>query len=73
MWSQSSIFCSGWLIVRPYVTTVPSSQERLILESAEARAVAVLELLLEHSIPYAMNLINTSLNSPSGLREKDHE
>ncbi len=50
-------------IVRPYVTAVPSKQGRLVLEQAEARAVVALELLLEHGISHAMNLINPSLLS----------
>ena len=45
-------------LVRTYVTAMPSNQEWLVLERAEARAVAALELLLEYGIPHAMNLIN---------------
>jgi hypothetical protein len=39
---------------------MPSNQEWLVLERAEARAVAALELLLEYGISHTMNLINHS-------------
>lgn len=47
-------------LVRTYVTAMPSNQEWLVLERAEARAVAALELLLEYGISHTMNLINHS-------------
>ncbi len=46
--------------VRTYVTAVPPNLEKLVLDQSEAQAVAALELLLQHGISHAMNLVNSS-------------